>query len=110
MDLAEQHQGHPLFAQMNELRQILEGTPRMLDDKEHLGLQAADMLAWPLRLRNQPQFNESPFAWLYEAIRGTVWPGCYGFGKQNWDARRSSDPQFQKYLKELRDLTDPPLI
>ena len=32
-----------------DIRKIIEGTPRMLDDKDYPGLQAADMLAWCIR-------------------------------------------------------------
>ena len=77
MELSENY-GHtdPQLSVANDLRTIIDGTPRELDDKKYLPLQAADMLAWALRLRmNQSEFEESSFAWLYDEIRKTVWAG-----------------------------------
>jgi hypothetical protein len=71
----------------DEFRDILEGTPRMLDDKKYPGLQAADMLAWSIRrqMDDPEEAKGSPFGWLYEELRKNVWPGCKGFGAVNWE-------------------------
>lgn len=75
------------LATINDIRSIVEGTPRMLDDKQYPGLQAADMLAWSLRLQMEApeEIAKSPFSWLYEDLRKAVWGGCMRLGKQNWD-------------------------
>jgi hypothetical protein len=87
MDLAEQFAGSEEFSIVNDLRKIMEGTPRMLDDKLYPPLQAADMLAWSLRLQMEPEtvVKANPFAWLYEDIRKTVWSGCMRFSNRNWE-------------------------
>jgi len=95
MTLAEQYgDSQQAFATIKTLHQIIQGTPRMLDDKEHVPLQAADMLAWSLRLQMEPSsvVQHNPFAWLYEDIRKTVWPGCMRFGKKTWEAIASQLP------------------
>jgi hypothetical protein len=87
MDLAEQFAGSEEFSIVNDLRKIMEGTPRMLDDKLYPPLQAADMLAWSLRLQMEPEtvVKANPFAGLYEDIRKTVWSGCMRFSNRNWE-------------------------
>jgi hypothetical protein len=88
MDLAERFPDTPEFARLHEFRQIMERTPQMLDDKQYLPLQAADMLAWSLRFQMEPEetVKSSPFAWLYDEIRKTVWPGCTRFNMDYWKA------------------------
>jgi hypothetical protein len=41
--------GEPPLTFSGEHRAILEGTPRMLNDRQYVPLQAADMIAWVVR-------------------------------------------------------------
>ena len=63
-----------------EYREILEGTPRMLDDKQYVPLQAADMLAGALRLsmddvQRDPAVLFSDFRWVYDELHADFWGG-----------------------------------
>jgi hypothetical protein len=67
-------------------RKVIEGTPRMLDDRKYPGLQAADMLAWCIRFRlDNKNWADSEWGWLCEDIWKTVWPGCRRYGKETWE-------------------------
>lgn len=67
-------------------RKVVEGTPRMLDDKKYPGLQAADMLAWCVRFRlENKDWADSEWGWLCDDIWKTVWPGCRRWGKESWE-------------------------
>jgi hypothetical protein len=104
MDLAEKYGDTAKeFATIKALREIMEGTPRMLDDRQYLPLQAADMLAWSLRLQMEPEevVKENPFAWLYDEIRKTVWSGSRRFAKQTWN-------NIGQLLSQIRPVTPPP--
>jgi hypothetical protein len=69
-----------------DFRKIMEGTPRMLDDKKYPGLQAADMLAWCIRFQlDNSDWQESEWAWLCNDLNKTIWKGCMRYGKPNWD-------------------------
>jgi Protein of unknown function (DUF3800) len=65
-------------------KKIIEGTPRMLGDKDYLGLQAADMLAWCIRhsLDNK-NWAEGEWGWLCKDLFRTIWPGCRRFGPES---------------------------
>jgi hypothetical protein len=71
-----------------EYRAILEGTPRMLNDRQYVPLQAADMVAWVARNGGTPNLNIQGWEWLYEECGKTIWPYCEGFGEQTWDQIR----------------------
>ena len=64
---------------------ILEGTPRMLDDRSYVPLQAADMAAWVVRNGGTPGIDIRGWEWLYEECGGTVWQYSKGFGENTWD-------------------------
>lgn len=74
-----------------EYREILEGTPRMLDDKQYVPLQAADMLAGALRLslagegKRDPDAFFSDFRWVYDELHADFWGGL-SYSKETWDA------------------------
>jgi hypothetical protein len=65
-------------------RQILEGTPRMLNDKDYMPLQGADMLAWGVRVHLE-QIHDPAWQWVYEELEPTLWGG-EGYKKETWDA------------------------
>lgn len=98
---------HNELATINDIRSIVEGTPRMLDDKQYPALQAADMLAWSLRLQMETpgEIAKSPFSWLYEDIRKTVWGGCMRLRKENWEFIA----QVLSQLPLIRPVAPPPI-
>ena len=72
--------------------QILEGTPRMLNDKNYLPLQASDMLAWAMRRHlddppADPGILAPDFSWVYEELKPDLWAGV-GFNQASWDEIR----------------------
>lgn len=70
-----------------DAKKIIEGTPRMLDDVNYPGLQAADMLAWCIRysLDNKDSWPDSEWGWLCKDLFASIWQGCKRFGKPWWD-------------------------
>jgi hypothetical protein len=71
-------------------KHIVEGTPRMLDDKQYPGLQAADMLAWCIRFQlDNKEWRNSQWGWLCNDLNRSLWPGCRRFNKEYWDALKN---------------------
>lgn len=66
-------------------RTVLEGTPRMLNDRQYVSLQAADMVAWVTRNSGTPDIKTEGWEWLYRECGGTVWPYCHGFAEKTWE-------------------------
>jgi hypothetical protein len=83
-----------------ELRAVLEGTPRMLDDINYVPLQAADMLAWFVRSAGTPGVNIEGWDWLYTDLASTLWEGCQGYSEQSWD-------QILRAINVAKDITNP---
>jgi hypothetical protein len=82
------------FCEQSEIQMdhasIIEGTPRMLNDKKYPGLQAADMLAWCIRFQlDEKDWINSEWGWLCKDLNKTLWPGCMRFGKETWDSYRT---------------------
>lgn len=69
------------------VRQMLGRIPLMLDDKNVLPLQAADMLAWTIRREFDPEDKEKRWHWLYEKLDAHVWYGAE-FAKRSFGALR----------------------
>lgn len=68
-----------------EHREILGRSPTMLDDRDYVALQAADMLAWSIRRRLDGSTANDSWFWLYEELRKTLWGGL-GFNRDSWNA------------------------
>jgi hypothetical protein len=66
-----------------EYRQIMEGTPRMLDDRSYPPLRAADMLAWSIRRSVITSNDNSGWEWLFEELHQTMW-GRIGIQDHGW--------------------------
>jgi hypothetical protein len=71
-------------------RMILEGTPRMLNDRDYVPLQAADMLAGAVRIklddpRRDPGVLAPDFSWVYEELYPDILGGLT-FCQESWDA------------------------
>jgi hypothetical protein len=84
-----------------DFRRIMQGTPRMLDDKQYPPLQAADMLAWSIRLHaDEGRAEKNDFGWLLDELRKTIWPGCRRFNADSWNhiARELMNPDRLKLL------------
>ena len=58
-----------------DVKKMLGRTPTMLDDKEVVALQAADMLAWNVRRHYDKTDTTKAWEWLYERLERQV---CYG--------------------------------
>lgn len=59
-----------------DLAQIISRTPTMLNDKEYVALQAADLLAWAIRRDLDPTDKIiKGWEWVYSELRPTVWGG-----------------------------------
>jgi hypothetical protein len=74
-----------------EHKAMLEGTPRMLSDKEHVPLQAADMLAWAIRKRIDESAVPGNFDWVYDELHSDLWGGL-GFSSDTWKAIKDQLP------------------
>jgi hypothetical protein len=69
----------------DEHKKIIEATPRMLNSKEHMPIQAADMLAWSIRTHlDSPN---SDWEWVYEEMKPSLWGGR-GFSAATWKTIR----------------------
>jgi hypothetical protein len=67
---------HVPFAFTDDHRSTLEGTPRMLNDRLYLPLQAADMLAWSIRRKLDDIPDAFPeFDWVYGELEADLWGG-----------------------------------
>ena len=77
------------FCFSREYREILEGTPHQLDDKQYVPLQAADMLAWAIRRKiddtiiGDPGLVGPDFSWVYEELYPDLWGGL-GYCQESW--------------------------
>jgi len=82
---------YPLVKEQSlpEVQAILGRTPTMLDDKNFVALQAADLLAWSIRREFDcgNQTEQQQWHWLYEEVDKTVWLGTR-FGKRSFMALR----------------------
>jgi hypothetical protein len=77
--------GHSPFTFSPAHRAVMEGTPRMLTDNQHVALQAADMAAWFVRNAGTPGIETADWHWAYEDCMKTIWPHCRGFGEQTFE-------------------------
>ncbi len=60
-----------------QIQEMLGGEPDIKDDKLVVPLQAADLLAWSLRRKNDPEFAaEEEWNWLHQELLDTVWLGA----------------------------------
>lgn len=56
-----------------EIQQMLGGEPDIKDDKLVVPLQAADLLAWSVRRRNDPEFAaDDEWEWLHQELHSTT--------------------------------------
>jgi hypothetical protein len=93
------------FSFTPDVRAVMEGTPRMLDDTVYLPLQASDMLAGAFR-RNR--MNDcSGWEWLYPELEKTFWGGS-GLTEVTWDYMRKllesqkNDPSVRGTFRDAR--------
>ncbi len=68
--------GAPPWVFDEEHRAILEGTPRMLNDRDYVPLQAADLLAWVVRTGGTPDGYREGWEWIYGEVSPTLWSGA----------------------------------
>jgi hypothetical protein len=62
---------------------ILDAIPGVVSSKEHVPIQAADMLAWSVRTRLEGS-HDPEWEWIHEELNKTLWASI-GYGEKTWE-------------------------